>query len=83
MSGVIEKVSELAFGRVDQPELPETKLPNPAADAPERRADTGATVVVGADASKDKRVSGKKSGTGSSSKGGDVLGNLGGGGLGI
>ena len=63
------------------PDLPEAKIP--AVPAPSRRTDTGANVVVGADAAKNKRVSGRKSSSGTSSSGGDILGGLGGGGLSI
>jgi len=55
----------------------------PAAPAPDRREDTGATIVVGSDASKNQRTSGGGSKSTGSSKGGDVLGNLGAGGLNI
>ena len=81
MSGVVSKVSDLLFGRPEQPEIPEVEVP--AVPAPSRREDTGANIVVGSDASKNKRVSGRKSGSGSSSAGGDVLGGLGQGGLSI
>ncbi len=80
MGGVVEKVSDALFGRPEQPEIPEAEIP--AAPAPSTRTDTGASVVVGADSVKDKRVSG---GTSSSSSSGtkDVLGGLGKGGLSI
>lgn len=82
MGGVVEKVSEVLFGRPEQPDIPEPEIP--AVPAPNRREDTGAKVVIGSDASKDKRVSGRSSGSGeSSSSGGDVLGGLGQGGLSI
>lgn len=82
MSGVVESVSNLLFGKDESAavEIPEPKIP--AAPAPSRREDTGANVVVGADASKNQRVSGRTSGSSSSSSG-DVLGGLGRGGLSI
>ncbi len=80
MGDVISKVSETLFGRTEQPDIPEVEIP--AAPAPSRREDTGASIVVGSDASKDARVSGRSSGS-SSSSGGDVLGSLGKGGLSI
>ena len=80
MGGVVQKVSETIFGRPEQPEIPEAKVP--AAPAPSRRQDTGADIVIGTDASKNARVSGKGSGK-SGTTGGDVLGNLGRGGLSI
>lgn len=81
MGGVVEKVSEVLFGKAPEVDIPEPKIP--AAPAPSRREDTGANIVVGADAAKNKRVSGRKSGSSSSSSGGDVLGGLGRGGLSI
>lgn len=77
MSKVIGKVSDVLFGRVEQPDIPEPEIP--AVAAPTRREDTGASVVVGSDASKNQRVSGG----GTSTTTGDVLGNLGKGGLSI
>jgi hypothetical protein len=79
--GAIGNIADMLFGRPEQPDIPEPEIP--AAPAPNRREDTGAKVVVGSDASKDKRVSGRSSGSGSSTSGGDVLGNLGKGGLSI
>lgn len=84
MGGVVETVSSLLFGKDEQPaiEIPEAKIP--AVPAPNRREDTGANIVVGADAAKNQRVSGRKSGSGGSgTSGGDVLGGLGRGGLSI
>lgn len=69
MSKVAETVSGLLFGRPEQPEIPEAKVP--AAPAPSRRQDTGAQVTLGADAGKNARVSGNGRGSG------DVLGSLG------
>lgn len=80
MSGPLEKVSELLFGRTEQPDLPEAVIP---AAPPTRRDDTGARVVVGADESKNKRVSGSKSSSGASQTTTDVLGSLGQGGLSV
>lgn len=81
MGGVADAVSGLLFGRPKQPNIPEAEAP--ATPAPSRREDTGAKIVVGSDAVKDNRVSGRKSKSGSSSSGGDVLGGLGRGGLNI
>jgi len=70
----------------DAPSAPAVVIPPaeiPAVPAPTRREDTGAKIVVGKDASKNKRVSGRKSGTGSTSSRGDALGSLGRGGLSI
>ena len=63
------------------PPLPKVEIP--ATPAPNRREDTGAKIVVGADAAKNKRVSGRSSGTGGTRSSGDVLGGLGRGGLSI
>ena len=81
MGGVGELISDTLFGRPEQPDIPEAKAPAPP--APSRREDTGAKIVVGADAVKDARVSGRKSSKSSTKSGGDVLGNLGSGGLSI
>lgn len=82
MGGVVETVSDLLFGKEPPaPEIPEAK--EPAVPAPNRREDTGAKIVVGSDAAKDARVSGRSSGSGASRSGGDVLGGLGRGGLSI
>jgi hypothetical protein len=83
MGGVVKAISGFLFG-ADEPkavEIPEPTIP--AVPAPNRREDTGANIVVGSDAGKNKRVSGRKSGSGSGSSGGDVLGGLGRGGLSI
>jgi len=81
MGKTLGKVTDVLFGRPEQPDIPTPEVP--AVPAPNRREDTGAKVVVGADAVKDNRVSGRKSGSGSSQSGGDVLGGLGRGGLSI
>jgi len=80
MGGVVETVSDVLFGKAPDVTVPEAKIP--AISAPNRREDSGANIVVGADASKNKRVSGRGS-VSSSSSGGDVLGGLGRGGLSI
>lgn len=67
---------------IQAPPVPAAAAPTPAAAAPTARRDTGATVVIGADAVKNKRLSGnttKKKNTTPTSI--DVLGGLGGGGL--
>ena len=78
---IFKSVSSLLGLSPDKaPALPAVKTP--AVPAPSRRVDTGATIVVGSDASKNKRVSGRSSGSSGSS--GDILGGLGkGGGLNI
>lgn len=76
MSTGIDLVKSL-FSRPEQPDIPEPVIP--AAPAPNRKEDTGAKVVVGADASKDRRASGGGRG-GRPTTGGDVLGGLGAGG---
>ena len=78
---VSELMSNILF-RDKTPPIPEAKIP--AAPAPETREDTGALVVTGADNVKDKRTSGKnKSAVSGSTSGGDILGNLGKGGLNV
>jgi hypothetical protein len=73
--------SVLGLSPPKAPPLPKVQIP--ATPAPSRRVDTGATIVVGSDAGKNKRVSGRGSGS-SSRGGGDILGGLGrGGGLNI
>lgn len=85
MSKVVDTVSSVLG--LKQPKAPAIDIPEakpPAVAAPSRRQDTGANVVVGSDAAKDKRVSGsRKRGSGSSTSGGDVLGGLGQSGLNI
>lgn len=81
MGGVVSKVTDVLFGRPEQPDIPEAEVP--AAPAPSRREDTGAKITIGADASKNKRVSGRGAGSGGSVSSGDVLGGLGRGGISI
>lgn len=73
MGGIVESVSGILFGQ-KAPKIPEAKVP--AVPAPSRRQDTGAQIVLGADATKDARVSGNKNKVSS-----DVLGSIGRGGL--
>lgn len=80
MGEVATGVTNALFGRAEQPDLPEATIP--AAPAPSRREDTGAKVVVGTDAVKDARSSGRASG-GGTTKTRDVIGGLGAGGLSI
>jgi hypothetical protein len=82
MGGIAESISSFLLGPKDSgaPDIPEPAIP--AAPAPKKREDSGAEIVVGADAVKDQRASGKGSSS-SSSSGGDVLGGLGKGGLSI
>lgn len=79
MSDAVNSITSLVFGKPATPDIPEAQIP--AAPAPTRREDTGANIVLGADAAKDQRVSGGKSGGSSSTR--DVLGSLGRGGLNI
>ena len=87
MGGVVKSVGQtiapLLFGS-DEPEIP--KIEAPAAPAPKTRSETGADVVIGADASKNARTSNRtvKKNPGTMYSGSDVLGGLGkGGGLNI
>lgn len=82
MGKIVSSVGEMLMGKTPaQPDIPTPEIP--AAPAPSRRDDTGASVVIGSDAAnKNARVSGKKSTTGSGGSG-DVLGGLGRGGLSI
>lgn len=74
----MSKVAEFfGFKQPKQPAVEIPKVETPAVPAPSRREDTGANIVVGSDAAKDKRVSGRGSGSGTSSSGGSALGNLG------
>lgn len=82
MSKVVSKISETLGLSAKPPKIDIPEAQVPAAPAPNRREDTGATIIVGADASKDQRVSGGSK-SGKKSSGGDVLGNLGRGGLSI
>lgn len=75
MSGITESLSNLVFGRPDQPDIPVAEIP--AAPAPTRKQDTGALVAIGSDAAKDKRASGGGGGSTSSRTTVDVLGSLG------
>lgn len=82
MGQEVMAISNLIF-RADKPKAPPPPE-IPAAPAPEARQDTGAQVVVGADAAKDKRASGGGSAkTGVTKYGGDILGGLGKGGLNV
>lgn len=77
--GILSPITDLLFGRPEQPKVPEIPEPAvPAAPAPSRKQDTGAIVKTGADAANDirnQRVSGRTSG--SSSRGARSLGTLG------
>lgn len=80
MTEAIGGVAKALFGG-GEPDIPEAEVP--AAPAPNKKEDTGAKVIVGADAVKDKRASGGGT-TSSTTTSGDVLGGLGkGGGLSI
>jgi hypothetical protein len=80
MGSLAETVSDVLFGRPEQPDIPEAEIP--AAPAPSTREDTGANIIVGSDKSKDRRVSGGVNSS-SSQSGADVLSGLGKGGLSI
>lgn len=74
--GILSPITDLLFGRPEQPKMPE--IPAPAAPAPSRKQGTGAVVKTGADAANDirnQRVSGRAGG--SSSRGVRSLGTLG------
>lgn len=71
------KMPTIPEATIASPNIPSTNILTPAAPAPIRREDTGASVVLGSP-TKDQRVSGGKSGIG---KKVDVLGGLGLGGL--
>jgi hypothetical protein len=73
MSKAVTSVTDALFGAPDIPDVPEAKVPAQA--APSARADTGANVVVGADAASSTRVSGKGSGSSKTTR--NVLGGLG------
>lgn len=71
---ILETVSSLLGGNAKAPVIPAPAVP--AAPAPVRRTDTGASIAIGSDNTKNQRVSGRSVGTSSSSSS-DVLGNLG------
>lgn len=78
--GILSPITDLLFGRPEQPDMPTIPEPAvPAAPAPSRKQDTGAIVKTGADSAADirnQRVSGGRSSS-SSSRSARTLGTLG------